>query len=122
GDAGAVRAPHGNSVLAATPRGSKPTMSNRARRSDDRSMPPATNSRPEPPGPPGSTSSEPIRSPGRRAGSSLSDSSIVRPVGLVYSSGTRRVAHFSRPPQLSQVIGSGTNPAADDVLEPVELA
>ena len=59
------------SVLAFTPRGSKPTMSKRLRRpsgSCPDSPAARTNSTPDPPGPPGFTSSEPMRSLGSVAG------------------------------------------------------
>ena len=51
------------SVLAFTPRGSKPMMSKRLRRRvGNGSRPSRTKSTPDPPGPPGLISSEPMRS------------------------------------------------------------
>ena len=86
-------------VLAPTPRGSKPTRSNvrRSRRARRRAAD-ERNSIPDPPGPPGLNTSEPIRSSGSAAGTRASAMSIVAPSGSSWSSGTSSVAHSSSTP------------------------
>jgi hypothetical protein len=57
-------------------------MSNRARTSNGRNFAMArVMSTPEPPGPPGFSSSDPIRSAGVLAGNRITDSEIVAPLG-----------------------------------------
>ena len=56
-----------------------------------------TISTPEPPGPPGLTSSEPIRRDGSVAGSRATDSPICVPRGSSWSSGTCTVPHCAPP-------------------------
>ena len=68
--------------LAATPRGSKPTMSNRASTADGNSLrAPSAYWTPEPPGPPGLTTSAPIRRDGPAAGSFITGSENRRQEG-----------------------------------------
>jgi hypothetical protein len=69
-------------ALRATPRGSKPMMSNLARTSgDQKAVAPRTKSTPEPPGPTGFTKSEPIRCAGLEAGSLIRAMPMVAPRG-----------------------------------------
>ena len=68
--------------LAATPRGSNPTMSNRASTAAGNSLrAPSAYSTPEPPGPPGLTTSAPIRRDGSAAASLITGSENRRPAG-----------------------------------------
>src|SRR3990170_2951890 len=88
-----------------TPRGSKPTMSKRSVISSGSPPNAAPNDRytavlmPEPPGPPGLTTSEPIRSPWRveRARSSAT-SNVPLPLGAAQSCGTATLVHSYRMP------------------------
>jgi hypothetical protein len=74
---------HRRAELRITPRGSNPTMSNRARTSALNRIGAAksTMSKPEPPGPPGLTNSDPIRRAGSLAGSRSTAIEIVPPSG-----------------------------------------
>ncbi len=68
--------------LAAVPRGSKPTMSNRASTAAGNSLrAPSAYCTPEPPGPPGLTTSAPTRWDGSLAGSLITGSENRRPPG-----------------------------------------
>ena len=68
--------------LAATPRGSKPTMSNRASTAAGNSLrAPSAYWTPEPPGPPGLTTSAPIRWDSSPAASLTTGSEKRRPEG-----------------------------------------
>src|SRR5439155_26680273 len=74
---------HQSAVLHATPRGSKPTMSNQARTSPEKRNGAAkrAKSTPEPPGPPGLMKIDPIRRAGSAAGSLTTAIEIAAPTG-----------------------------------------
>ena len=68
--------------LAATPRGSKPTMSNRASTAEGNSLrAPSAYCTPEPPGPPGLITRSPTRWAGSVAGSLMTGRENRRPPG-----------------------------------------
>lgn len=94
--------------LRATPRGSNPTTSNR-RRISSLNWPEAKMARstPEPPGPPGLSTSEPIRAAGSVAGRRASARAIRSPPGRLQSTGTESVAHRAAG---SSAQGVQTNP------------
>ncbi len=71
-------------LLAPTPRGSKPTMSNESRMVWLKTfLADLAKSTPEAPGPPGFTSSEPMRLDGSAAGSLISLSEMRSPAGTL---------------------------------------
>ena len=83
-------------VLAPTPRGSNETRSNRSVSSGGITA--ATlvrNSMPDPPGPPGLNTSEPMRRSSSAVAARATAMSIVSPSGAEWSSGTTSVAHSS---------------------------
>jgi hypothetical protein len=68
--------------LPPTPRGSNPTTSNLARTAGDTTLLACSAyCTPEPPGPPGLSTSEPMRRPGPAAGSSITGSEKRRQAG-----------------------------------------
>ena len=100
---------HLTSVLRPTPRGSKPTRSNRPRNAGSANQCPihSSISMPDPPGPPGLRTNIPIR--GSTAARILATAtSMVGPLGEAWSIGTTSVAH-SWPPHSSHSSGAGSN-------------
>ncbi len=89
---------HRTGELCPVPRGSKPTMSNRAFTPvETRPSRSGRASTPEAPGPPGLISSEPMRRPWSVARRRFKAMPIWRPPGWSWSSGTCRVAHSYCP-------------------------
>ncbi|CAB5041387.1 unannotated protein [freshwater metagenome] len=120
---------HSTGELAATPRGSKETKSNALVSSEGKAAAAEVrNSRPDPPGPPGLMTSEPIRSDADPVdGWRMRASSVVGPEGLAGSMGTCSVAH-SKPAaaarssaQLVQVSGCCSEEGGTDFCA-VELS
>src|SRR5687767_5611022 len=97
---------HRNILLRRTPRGSKPTMSNRLRTSGVKQKGAAkhTKSPPDPPGPHGFVHNDPCDRAGPAARRRTIAIEIWAPFGSSWSSGTPTLAHWNGPKSRKQAL------------------
>ena len=104
---------HWIGLLRPTPRGSKPTRSNRSRSAAGMvDAIPVRKDTPGAPGPPGLNTSEPMRWRGSRARFRITARSMVGPAGAAGSSGTVSVPHWNPPSQACHAIAVAEGSAA----------